>query len=136
MKVFQWAHSRSGGIWEDLLTDTDGQYVELQSGRLFNQAASNSAFTPFKHFGFEPYGMDVFREYWFPILQTKGVKKANPTGVLMLRKREICRSFTFARYRILMRISMSILVKTERANPCDPGCFADLVKKVICQHIE
>jgi tetratricopeptide (TPR) repeat protein len=86
MKVFQWAHSRSGGIWEDLLTDTDGQYVELQSGRLFNQAASNSAFTPFKHFGFEPYGMDVFREYWFPILQTKGVKKANPTGVLNVEK--------------------------------------------------
>lgn len=82
MKVFQWAHSRSGGIWEDLLTDTDGQYVELQSGRLFNQATPRSTMTPFKHFGFEPYATDIFKEYWFPILKTKGVKKANPYGVL------------------------------------------------------
>ena len=86
MKVFQWAHSRSGGIWEDLLTDTDGQYVELQSGRLFNQAATNSTKTPFKHFGFEPYAMDEFKEYWFPILETKGVVKANPFGVLNIEK--------------------------------------------------
>jgi tetratricopeptide (TPR) repeat protein len=86
MKVFQWAHSRSGGIWEDLLTDTDGQYVELQSGRLFNQAGSNSTITPFKHFGFEPYATDVFKEYWFPILKTKGVLKANPYGVINVEK--------------------------------------------------
>ena len=88
MKVFQWAHSRSGGIWEDLLTDTDGQYVELQSGRLFNQAASNSTKTPFKHFGFEPYASDVFKEFWFPILKTKGVKKANPIGVLNVEEEQ------------------------------------------------
>jgi len=86
MKVFQWAHSRSGGIWEDLLTDTDGQYVELQSGRLFNQAVANSTKTPFKHFGFEPYAMDVFEEYWFPILKTEGVAKANPHGILNVEK--------------------------------------------------
>ena len=30
-------------IWEDLLTDTDGQYVEVQSGRLFNQADATSS---------------------------------------------------------------------------------------------
>ena len=86
MKVFQWAHSRSGGIWEDLLTDTDGQYVELQSGRLFNQPGSNSTRTPFKHFGFESYATDVFKEYWFPILNTKGVLKANPHGVINVEK--------------------------------------------------
>ena len=86
MKVFQWAHSRSGGIWEDLLTDNDGQYVELQSGRLFNQAATNSTKTPFKHFGFEPYSTDVFKEHWFPILKTKGVKKANPYGIINIEK--------------------------------------------------
>ncbi|RLC26177.1 MAG: DUF5107 domain-containing protein [Deltaproteobacteria bacterium] len=86
MKVFQWAHSRSGGIWEDLLTDTDGQYVELQSGRLFNQPGSSSTKTPFKHFGFEAYATDVFEEYWFPILNTKGVKKANSFGVINIEK--------------------------------------------------
>ena len=86
MKVFQWAHSRSGGIWEDLLTDSDGQYVELQSGRLYNQAVPSSTLTPFKHFGFEPYAQDGFTEYWFPVLGTKGVKKANEIGVLNIER--------------------------------------------------
>jgi tetratricopeptide (TPR) repeat protein len=95
MKVFQWAHSRSGGIWEDLLTDTDGQYVELQSGRLFNQAGSNSTLTPFKHFGFEPYATDVFKEYWFPILNTKGVLKANPYGTINVEKDKVEQTIYF-----------------------------------------
>lgn len=82
MKIFLWEQSRAGGIWEDLLTDTDGQYVELQSGRLFNQAGSGSTRTPFKHRGFDPYATDVFTEYWFPVLNTGGVVKANPWGAL------------------------------------------------------
>jgi hypothetical protein len=28
-------------IWENLLSDTDRQYVELQSGRLYNPASEN-----------------------------------------------------------------------------------------------
>ncbi|WP_431214110.1 glycoside hydrolase domain-containing protein [Puia sp. P3] len=36
-KIWIWGLSRQGMIWDRLLTDTDGQYVELQSGRLFNQ---------------------------------------------------------------------------------------------------
>ena len=38
-KIWIWGLSREGMIWEHLLTDSDGQYVEVQSGRLFNQAA-------------------------------------------------------------------------------------------------
>lgn len=87
-KIFLWSQARSGGIWENLLTDDDGQYVELQSGRLFNQAASSSSETPFKHFGFEPYAVDIFTEYWFPIKNTKGVKKANQFGALNVEKDE------------------------------------------------
>ena len=62
-----------GMIWEKLLTDTDGQYVEVQSGRLFNQAAEGSTFTPFKHKGFMPYATDVWTEYWFPVLKNKRI---------------------------------------------------------------
>ena len=34
-KIWIWGLSGQGMIWENLLTDTDGQYVEVQSGRLF-----------------------------------------------------------------------------------------------------
>jgi len=38
-KIWIWGLSQQGMIWEKLLTDNDGQYVEVQSGRLFNQSA-------------------------------------------------------------------------------------------------
>lgn len=82
MKIFLWGLSREGGIWEDLLTDTDGQYIELQSGRMYNQPASNSAFTPYKHTAFGPQATDQWTEYWFPVKGIKGVSKASRIGAL------------------------------------------------------
>lgn len=81
-KAWIWGLSRQGMIWEKLLTDTDGQYVEVQSGRLFNQAAEQSTVTPFKHRGFEPYSTDTWTEYWFPVKGTRGFVKANERGAL------------------------------------------------------
>ncbi len=63
-KIWLWALSREGGIWEDLLTDTDGQYVELQSGRVFNQPRGDTWRTPFKHPTFAPGATDIFEERW------------------------------------------------------------------------
>lgn len=63
-KIFFWALSREGGIWEDLLTDSDGQYIELQSGRCFNQGRKKTYLTPFKHPPFTPGRTDCFTEKW------------------------------------------------------------------------
>jgi len=84
-KIWIWGLSRQGMIWEKLLTDTDGQYVEVQSGRSFNQAAEDSTRTPFKHRGFVPYATDSWTEYWFPIKGTKGLVAASPLGGLNVR---------------------------------------------------
>lgn len=87
-KIWIWGLSQQGMIWEKLLTDTDGQYVEVQSGRLFNQSAEGSTFTPFKHKGFLPHTTDVWTEYWFPVLKTKGFVEANNYGALNLKKED------------------------------------------------
>ncbi len=63
-KVWLWALSRSGGIWEDLLTDSDGQYAELQSGRAFQQPSGSCVDTPFKIPPFTPGCTDFFEESW------------------------------------------------------------------------
>lgn len=63
-KVWMWALSREGGVWENLLTDSDGQYMELQSGRGFNQPRRKTWQTPFKHPTFAPGGTDEFAEEW------------------------------------------------------------------------
>ena len=81
-KAWIWGLSRQGMIWEQLLTDEDGQYVEVQSGRLFNQAASESSATPFKHLGFAPYTADRWTEYWFPVKGTAGFVHADEHGAL------------------------------------------------------
>ncbi len=87
-KIWIWGLSRQGMIWEKLLTDTDGQYVEVQSGRSFNQAAEESTRTPFKHRGFLPYGTDTWSEQWFPVVGTKGFVAASPAGALNVRAGE------------------------------------------------
>jgi len=81
-KFFMWAMSDAGDIWVDLLTDTNGQYLEAQSGRLFNQnSPGSSSQTPFKQFYFTPYGTDVWTEYWFPFKETGGVSSVSFYGV-------------------------------------------------------
>jgi tetratricopeptide (TPR) repeat protein len=84
-KIWIWGLSRRGMIWEDLLTDTDGQYAEVQSGRLFNQGQEGSTLTPFKHRGFAPATSDAWTEYWFPVKDIKGYVQANPFGALNIR---------------------------------------------------
>lgn len=84
-KIWIWGLSQQGMIWEKLLSDTDGQYVEVQSGRLFNQASDGSNFTPFKQLGFAPHSADEWTEYWFPVKGTEGFVKANPYGALNVR---------------------------------------------------
>lgn len=84
-KIWIWGLSGQGMIWEHLLTDTDGQYVEMQSGRLFNQNSSGATFTPFKHRSFAPYATDSWTEYWYPVLKTKGFVEAGEYGALNLR---------------------------------------------------
>ncbi|QEM10898.1 DUF5107 domain-containing protein [Mucilaginibacter rubeus] len=84
-KIWIWGLSDQGMIWEKQLTDNDGQYSEIQSGRLFNQTAVKSTFTPFKHKGFAPGTSDTWTEYWYPVLKTKGFVQANNYGALNVK---------------------------------------------------
>jgi hypothetical protein len=81
-KLWIWGLSDQGMIWKDLLTDSKGQYIEYQSGKLFNQAANSSTLTPFKHREFSPYDSDIMHELWFPLKETKGMVAASEYGVL------------------------------------------------------
>ncbi|WP_315814865.1 DUF5107 domain-containing protein [Paraflavitalea speifideaquila] len=84
-KIWIWGLSQQGMIWEKLLTDDDGQYVEVQSGRLFNQNAEKSTLSPFKHRSFAPYSTDEWIEYWYPVLRTGGFVEANEFGAFNMK---------------------------------------------------
>jgi len=78
-KVWLWALSREGGIWEDLLTDADGQYCEPQTGRFYNQN---------DHEFLAPYTADSWSEIWFPYKEIGPMTKATPYAVLNVSKNE------------------------------------------------
>lgn len=90
-KIWIWALSREGAIWENLLTDPDKgnkQYTEIQTGLLFNQEADGSTFSPFKHLYLMPGAVECFTERWFPVRGTKGVKTVSEEGILNIIKKE------------------------------------------------
>ncbi len=84
-KLWLWSSARSGAIWEDLLTDHDGQYMEFQAGRLFNQYFPGTT-NPISQANFEPYVMDRWREIWFPFKEIGGMVDANEYGVLNVKE--------------------------------------------------
>ncbi len=76
-KMWIWSLARQGAIWEQLLTDADGQYSEPQAGRLFSQV---------DHAAFTPYTGDVWREIWFPFKGIGGLVQAAPDAALNLTR--------------------------------------------------
>jgi len=86
-KLWLWSMARSGAIWEDLLTDFDGQYMEFQAGRLFNQYSPGET-NPISQASFEPYVMDRWREIWFPFKEIGGMVDATEYGVLNVKELE------------------------------------------------
>ncbi len=82
-KIWIWSLARDGAIWENLLTDENGQYIEAQSGVKFNQAAENSGFnSPFMQLFLRPFYAETKTEYWFPVRETNGMADASPEGTL------------------------------------------------------
>ncbi|MBX2817498.1 MAG: DUF5107 domain-containing protein [Saprospiraceae bacterium] len=81
-KLWLWALSRQGGIWEDLLTDSDGQYIEFQAGRMFDQYSLGADQNPITKSSFEPGRSDIWREFWFPVPKMGGITEVSKGGIL------------------------------------------------------
>ncbi len=87
-KMWLWALSRAGGIWEDLLTDADGQYVEFQAGRLHVQYSPGTHRNPISHGGFDPLSASRWTEWWFPLEGTGGLTDASPLGAMHVERED------------------------------------------------
>ena len=85
-KMWLWALSRAGGVWEDLLTDTDGQYVEFQAGRLFVQYSPGDHRNPVTQAAFDPLSASAWTETWFPLEGTGGLTDASREGAMHVER--------------------------------------------------
>jgi tetratricopeptide (TPR) repeat protein len=57
-KLWSWGTARSGRIWDNILSDDDGPYNEIQSGRFATQG--------YREF-MEPHRVEQWTEYWYPV---------------------------------------------------------------------
>jgi tetratricopeptide (TPR) repeat protein len=68
-KFWTWGTGTQGQIWEKILTDTDGPYLELMVGAYSDNQPDYS--------WIQPYEAKEVKQYWFPLRKIRGVKNAN-----------------------------------------------------------
>ena len=119
-KLWLWSQARSGAIWEDLLTDTDGQYMEFQAGRLFNQYSPSPALkSPITQVPFTPSLTDQWNELWFPVKEIGGFVDVSPMGVLNVKpengKLQIgINALAFAQARLIVKVEGKVMYTEDK----------------------
>jgi tetratricopeptide (TPR) repeat protein len=68
-KFFEWGNNEAANMWEKMLTDSDGQYLELMVGAYSDNQPDYAWIAPGE--------TKVFTQYWYPVKKIGGVKKAN-----------------------------------------------------------
>jgi tetratricopeptide (TPR) repeat protein len=76
-KFFTWGSADDGLIWADILSDGDGPYCEIQSGRFKDQSTYDFLL---------PHFRESWREIWYSIRGIKGLKKANEFLAVNLKR--------------------------------------------------
>lgn len=75
-KFWTWGNGPRGRMWDNILTDTDGPYIELMVGAYSDNQPDYSWLQPFETRSFEMY--------WYPFDRIGGVKKANRDAAVNL----------------------------------------------------
>ncbi len=68
-KFFEFSNSDEGRMWDKVLTDRDGPYIELMAGAYSDNQPDYS--------WVQPYEVKVTKQYWYPIRRLGGIKNAN-----------------------------------------------------------
>jgi tetratricopeptide (TPR) repeat protein len=116
-KFWTWGNGPHGRMWDGILTDTDGPYVELMVGAYSDNQPDYSWLQPFETRSFE---MD-----WYPFRSIGGVKNANLDAAVNLEVKDRSASFGFytptAHPRATARLAVQGKTIFEEAITIDPG---------------
>jgi len=77
-KFFLWGNNPGGFVWDKVLTDTDGPYLELMVGAYSDNQPDYSWISP--------YETRECKQYWYPIKKIGGVKCANLDAVINIER--------------------------------------------------
>ncbi|MGA2607521.1 MAG: DUF5107 domain-containing protein [Terriglobia bacterium] len=68
-KFFEWGNGPEQRMWDKILSDTDGPYLELMAGAYSDNQPDYS--------WIQPYEVKMWKQYWYPIRLMEGIKNAN-----------------------------------------------------------
>jgi tetratricopeptide (TPR) repeat protein len=75
-KLWEWGNGPEGRMWDKILTETDGPYIELMVGAFSDNQPDYSWCLP--------YELKTVKHYWYPIRDLGGVKNANREAAVNL----------------------------------------------------
>ena len=118
-KLWEWGPGFMGSMWDTkVLTDEDGPYAELMTGAYSDNQPDYS--------WIKPYEVKQFKQYWYPLRETRGVTNANLNASINLKVGENGQVFIAANTTekmedavILLNHGSSTLLK--RSINIDPG---------------
>jgi tetratricopeptide (TPR) repeat protein len=104
-KLWEWGPGPEGSFWDTkVLTDSDGPYAELMAGAFSDNQPDYSWIKPFES--------KQFKQFWFPLRDTKGVKNANLNG---------CVNLIFDKNKIMMAFNTTTAYRGARVMLNDKG---------------
>jgi tetratricopeptide (TPR) repeat protein len=75
-KLWEWGPSEYAQMWDKVLTDSDGPYAEIMVGAFSDNQPDYS--------WIKPYETKTFKQYWYPVRDIGGFRKATLEGAVNL----------------------------------------------------
>lgn len=117
-KFWTWGNGPRGRMWEKILTDSDGPYIELMAGAYSDNQPDYS--------WLQPYETKSFKMYWYPFRGIGGVKNANLDAAINLDVATngavtvgFCTTTAYPAATVRVKAGDTILL--EQSTPIDPG---------------
>ena len=110
-KFWTWGNGPRGQMWDKILTDDDGPYIELMVGAYSDNQPDYS--------WLQPYETKSFEMHWYPFREIGGVKKANLDAAVNLEiadgKAKVAFCTTSARQsaHAVLKAGEKVLVRRE-----------------------
>jgi len=109
-KFFAWGNGPEGNLWDKLLTDADGPYLELMSGGYSDNQPDYS--------WIEPGEVKVVEQYFYPIRGLGGIKNANLDAAVNLDVGENIRfalnaTAEFRDARVVLHVGDNVLFERQ-----------------------
>ncbi len=79
-KLWEWGPGPRGQMWDKILTETDGPYIEIMAGAYSDNQPDYS--------WIQPYEVKIIKEYWYPLRKIGSVKNGNLKAAVNLEMTE------------------------------------------------